>query len=70
MTYLHNGLQPIPSARREMVRILVDDICKISQKPGKKALATIAHKIVKKYPKYFLDEIEGTLFGFGYDSLL
>lgn len=53
-----------------MVRILVDDICRISQKPGKKALSRIAHKIVKKYPKSFLDEIEGTLVGSGYDSLL
>ena len=70
MTCLQNELRPNPSARREMVRILVDEISKISQKPGKKALATIAQKIVKKYPKSFRDEIEGSLVGTGYDSLL
>lgn len=70
MTCLQNELLPNPSARREMVRILVDEISKISQKPGKKALATIAQKIVKKYKKSFKDEIEGTLVGYGYDSLL
>lgn len=70
MTCLQKKLRPKPSARREMVRILVDEISKISQKPGKRSLATIAQKIVKTYPQSFLDEIEGTRVGTGYDSLL
>lgn len=70
MTSLQKRLRPKPSARREMVRILVDEISKISQKPGKRSLATIAQKVVRTYPQSFLDEIEGTRVGTGYDSLL
>ena len=70
MTCLQNRLRPNPSARREMVDILVGKICKISQKPGKRELTAIAQKIVNKFPKSFLDETEGTPVGSGCDSLL
>ncbi|XP_042230004.1 uncharacterized protein LOC121871659 [Homarus americanus] len=70
LTFLEKGMRPNPPARREMVRILVDEISKVCKKKGKKALTTIAHKIVKQYPKSFQDEINGTIVGTGFDSLL
>lgn len=53
-----------------MVRILVDEICKMSQKPGTTALTLIAQNIDKTHPKSFIDEIEGTRVGTAYDSLI
>ena len=53
-----------------MIRILVDDIAKVSMKPGKNALTSIAKKIVRAYPRSFQDEIEGSVIGTGYDSIL
>ncbi|CAL1300168.1 unnamed protein product [Larinioides sclopetarius] len=41
--------RPTPSLRRNMVRIIKEDIGKIVQKPGRKALSIVARKIVKKY---------------------
>lgn len=70
LSLLHKGMRPKPSGRRQMIRILADEIAKITKKPGKKALTTIAQKIVKAYPKSFLDEIDGCVVGTGYDSLL
>lgn len=70
LSVIEKGMRPKPSARREMVRILVTEISKVTKKPGKKALTTIAQKVVKKHPKSFLDTIAGTVVGCGYDSLL
>lgn len=70
VSMLQKGMRPKPSGTRQMVRILADEISKITKKSGKKALTTIAQKIVKTYPKSFLDEIDGSVVGTGYDSLL
>ena len=66
LSLLQEGVRPKSSARREMVRILADEISKIIKKPGKKALAQL---IVKTYPSSFQDELEGSFVGTGYDSL-
>ncbi|XP_038065729.1 uncharacterized protein LOC119735862 [Patiria miniata] len=63
--------RPLPSTRRQMVRIIVDDIsAKITHKPGRKHLCNIASKIVCHYPHSFQDQLGGTVIGRGYDSLL
>lgn len=67
---LQKGMRPKQSARREMVRLLSNEISKITNRPGKKALTVIAQKIVKTYPNSFQDEIEGSVVGTGYDSLV
>lgn len=70
MQTLKAGKRPQPSGRREMVRILAAEIYKKYKKPGKKALAVIAQKLVKRFPNSFQDVIEDTLVGTGYDSML
>ena len=62
--------RPRPSLRREMVRVVVDDIMKVVKRPGKKDIENIAHQIVSKYPKSFKDVIDGECIGKGHDSLL
>lgn len=70
MALLQKGLRPRPKARRGMIRIIVDDIARITVKPGKKSLTKVAQKIANKYPNSFQDEIEGNIVGTGYDSIL
>ncbi|XP_071810939.1 uncharacterized protein [Apostichopus japonicus] len=70
MKSLENQERPKPSQRREMIRILVDDLQKITLKPSKSQLSHIAEKIVLRYPKSFKDVIGSQTIGTGYDSLL
>lgn len=63
--------RPDPRLRREMVRIIVDDLNKPGLKlPRTKELGRIAQAIVNKYPKSFADNIGGMVVGSGYESLL
>ena len=67
---LENEIRPSTALRREMVRIVCDDIFAIMRRPGRHAIKKIAEKIVGQFPKCFRDEIEGIPVGSGYDSLL
>ena len=67
MSYLERNVRPPPSARREMVRLIVDSL---PGSHGKKTLAVIAQRIVAKYRASFIDEIDGKSIGTGYDSLM
>lgn len=70
MDCLEKGVRPKPSLRREMIRVIASDLSNITLKPGKKTLSLVVQKIVEKYPKSFQDEIEGSVVGTGFDSLL
>lgn len=64
--------RPKPKDRRELVRIVVDDlVSKTGGRPGRAKLRYIAKQIVEKYPCSFQDrEINGiTVVGSGYDAL-
>ena len=58
--------QPKPRERREMVRILCDEIRGYTTVPGQKNLAQIAQMMVAKYKDSFCDCVIGS----GYESLL
>ena len=61
-------IEPKPNLRAEMVRIIVDEIFKYTQKPSKKSLEKIAFTVVKKYPSSFKDQIDGMSVGVGHSS--
>ncbi|XP_063740194.1 uncharacterized protein LOC134864834 [Eleginops maclovinus] len=67
------SLEKRPSAkdRREMLRILVDEMRLTEPNPSKSQCQTIAKMIVKQHPKSFADVMrDGTVICSGYGSLL
>ena len=62
--------RPKPRERREMVRILCDDIRGYNTFPGRKNLARIAQMIVSKYKDSFCHLIGDSVIGSGYESFL
>lgn len=63
----------LPSAkdRREMARIVVDEMRLNELNPSKSQCLTVAKMIVKQHPKNFADVMrDGTLIGSDYGSLL
>ena len=69
ISIVEKGKRPTPKARREMVRVIMDDVVKQDPRPGKKALECITRRIVAKYPSSFKDVLEGSLVGSGHESL-
>ncbi|XP_057182365.1 uncharacterized protein LOC130549154 [Triplophysa rosa] len=64
--------RPKPKERRELVRIVIDDVLsKEHGRPGRAKLRDIAKEIVQQYPCSFQDrELNGTkVIGTGYDAL-
>lgn len=70
MKLLEENKRPSPSLRRQMIRIVTDSIQKITEKPGKKALAIIARKMINDYSAALADTLCGEVVGEGYSSLL
>ena len=63
--------RPSPRDRREMVRIVVDEMRLHELNPKRSDCLTIAKMIVKQYPKSFVDILkDGTRIGSGYASLV
>ncbi|XP_039511056.1 uncharacterized protein LOC120465397 isoform X2 [Pimephales promelas] len=72
MLVLSEKKRPKPSERRELVRIVMDDVLsKVNGRPGRAKLRDIAKQIVDKYPCSFQDrELNGTkVIGTGFDAL-
>uniref|UniRef100_A0A3Q2CQ11 Si:ch211-111e20.1 n=1 Tax=Cyprinodon variegatus TaxID=28743 RepID=A0A3Q2CQ11_CYPVA len=69
---LQNGKRPTPADRRQMIRVLVDDIRKIEVNPSRAQCLIIATDIVRQYPQSFMDTLDDgrTTVGAGYESLL
>ena len=65
-----NKERPFPADRREMIRVVVDDIVKICRKPTRRQLVVIAAKFVEDYPQSFEDKLEDMVIGTGYNSIL
>ena len=65
---LERGKCPNPSLRKEMVRIVVCEMMKVTTSLSKKSATDVAKKLVAKYPKSLQDVIEGDVIGTGYDS--
>lgn len=72
MLALSEKKRPKPKERRELVRIVIDNVLsKECGRPGRAKLREIAKKIVEQYPCSFQDrELNGTkVIGTGYDAL-
>ncbi|XP_070834130.1 uncharacterized protein [Chaetodon trifascialis] len=67
---LERERRPNPSLRKEMVRIVVCEMMKVTTSLSKKNAADVAKKLVAKYPKSLQDVIEGDVIGTGYGSLV
>lgn len=72
MLVLSEKKRPKPSERRELIRIVIDDLLhKENGRPGRAKLWHVAKQIVDKYPCSFQDrELNGTkVIGTGFDAL-
>ncbi|XP_034549429.1 uncharacterized protein LOC117824412 [Notolabrus celidotus] len=66
-----DGKRPKPVERRQMVRVLVDEMRKCEANPTRTQCITVIRKIIRQYPKSFADmTADGSLLGGGYTSLL
>lgn len=66
-----DGKRPSPAARRQMVRVLADEMRKQELNPTRSQCATVCQNIIRKYPQSFADlRDNGQLLGNGYTSLL
>ncbi|XP_065145066.1 uncharacterized protein [Paramisgurnus dabryanus] len=63
--------RPKPKERRELVRIVIDDVfSKEGKRPGRAKLREIAKRIVAQYPCSFQDrDLQENVIGTGYDTL-
>lgn len=65
------GKRPTAKDRREMIRIVVDEMRLTELNPSKSQCLIVAKKIVKQYSQSFADVlVDGTRIGTGYGSLL
>ncbi|XP_073722008.1 uncharacterized protein [Misgurnus anguillicaudatus] len=65
-----NGQRPSPADRRQMIRVLADEIRKHDLNPTRSQCATVTRKVVREYPKSFADMIGDRQIGGGNESLL
>ncbi|KAJ8351966.1 hypothetical protein SKAU_G00234420 [Synaphobranchus kaupii] len=50
-----NGERPTAADRRQMVRVLADEVKKLETNPTRAQCLTVSHNIVRQYPKSFAD---------------
>ncbi|KAJ8014573.1 hypothetical protein DPEC_G00041650 [Dallia pectoralis] len=65
------GKRPKPADRRQMIRVLVDEMRKYEPSPKRSQCLTVTHNIIRQYPNSFADKFaDGSLISGGYTSLL
>lgn len=63
--------RPVPRDRREMIRLIVDQMRAVEANPTRADCICIAKKIIQKHPKSFADVLQdGSKIGSGYSSLV
>lgn len=66
-----HGKRPKPAERRQMVRVLVDEMRKNEANPTRPQCLTVCQNIVRQYPQSFADVFsDGSVMAGGYTSLL
>uniref|UniRef100_A0A3Q2QF48 Si:ch211-111e20.1 n=1 Tax=Fundulus heteroclitus TaxID=8078 RepID=A0A3Q2QF48_FUNHE len=66
-----NKKRPTPAERRQMVRVLVDEMRKYEANPTRSQCLTVCRNIVRQYPQSFADVFaDGSLMAGGYTLLL
>uniref|UniRef100_A0A3Q1GJG9 Uncharacterized protein n=1 Tax=Acanthochromis polyacanthus TaxID=80966 RepID=A0A3Q1GJG9_9TELE len=70
-TAISNGTRPAPDKRRQMVRILADEVRKYEANPTRSQCHIICQNITRQYPKTFADMTSsGDVIAGGFTSLL
>uniref|UniRef100_A0A087YA28 Zinc finger protein 568-like n=1 Tax=Poecilia formosa TaxID=48698 RepID=A0A087YA28_POEFO len=70
-TAIAKGKRPPPDKRRQMIRILADEMQKYEANPTRSQCLTVCQKITRQYPDSFADMTpSGKLIAGGYSSLL
>ncbi|XP_016362301.1 uncharacterized protein LOC107703997, partial [Sinocyclocheilus anshuiensis] len=67
---IENGHRPSPADRRQMIRILADEMRKHEENPTRSQCLTVTRQIVRQYTKTFADMVGDRQIGGGYASLL
>lgn len=68
---ISDGKRPSPAGRRQMVRVLADEMRKHEPHPTRSQCLTVCRNLVHQYPNSFADQLgNGELLGSGYTSLL
>ncbi len=67
---VENGQRPSPADRRQIIRILADEMRKHDPNPTRSQCLSVTRQIVRKYPKTFADMMGDRQVGGGYESLL
>lgn len=67
---IQNGQRPSPADRRQMIRILADEIRIHEENPTRSQCLTVTRQIVRQYPTTFADMVGDRQIGVGYESLL
>ncbi|KAF6738297.1 hypothetical protein FQA47_016967, partial [Oryzias melastigma] len=70
MQLLERGKRPNPRLRREMIRIVANEMMRKSSRISKSNSTEVAKQMVAKYPSSLQDVIEGDVIGAGYHSLV
>lgn len=68
---ISEGKRPPPAARRQMIRVVADEMRKYEANPTRSQCITVCQKIIRQHPQSFADmQNNGKLLGSGYTSLL
>uniref|UniRef100_A0A672FUM3 Si:ch211-111e20.1 n=1 Tax=Salarias fasciatus TaxID=181472 RepID=A0A672FUM3_SALFA len=68
---ISDGKRPSPAARRQMIRVIADEMRKNEANRTRSQCLTVCRNIVRQYPNSFADQLDnGQLLGSGYTSLL
>nr|XP_023659174.1 uncharacterized protein LOC111839466 isoform X2 [Paramormyrops kingsleyae] len=67
---IENDQRPSPADRRQMIRILADEMKKHEENPTRSQCLTVTQQIVRRYPKVFADMVGDRQIVGGYASLL
>lgn len=66
---LAQGKRLEPPSRRELVRVVVDEVLKVCPKPLKKHTDAVAQRIVDAHPASLCDKVDGEVLMGGFQSL-
>lgn len=70
-SFISDGKRSSPAARRQMARVLADEMRKNEANPTRAQSLTVCRSIARQYPNSFADQFDkGQLLGSGYTSLL
>ncbi|XP_067654501.1 uncharacterized protein [Haliotis asinina] len=67
---LERGKRLNPSAQQDLVRLFVDAVRKKTNHATRSQMSVIAQRMTARYPDSLMDNLDGSIIGSGYDSIL